>query len=151
MTPKTWKLIRYFPIQHRYHEDISMAFKKKNLSTKFVFDINSLVQDCREVLQPCTKLLISNTNFVNNKIFWTLSAKTAMKYLNLKNRLGVPVPLRSRHFLSQKLWLFHKNIHSCVENECCFPCTVNISNVSFTSNIYLIFWRTIYLKSISLD
>ena len=32
---------------------------------------------------------------------------------------GARVPLRSRHFLSQKLWHFHKNIRSCVENECC--------------------------------
>ena len=47
------------------------------------------------------------------------------------------VPLRSRHFLSQKLWHFLKNTRSCVENECCCPCTVNISNVNFTSNIYI--------------
>ena len=42
------------------------------------------------------------------------------------------VPLRSRHFLSQKLWHFHKDTCSCVENECCCPCTVNISNFNFT-------------------
>ena len=47
-------------------------------------------------------------------------------------KLEVRVPLRLRHFLSQKLWHFHKNIHSCVENECCCPYTVNISNVNFT-------------------
>ena len=41
----------------------------------------------------------------------------------------------SRHFLSQKLWQFHKNTRSCVENECCCPRTVNISNVNFTSKI----------------
>ena len=41
-------------------------------------------------------------------------------------------PLRSRHFLYQKLWSFHKNTHSCVENECCCPCTANILNVNFT-------------------
>ena len=28
------------------------------------------------------------------------------------------IPLRSRHFLPQKLWHFHKNTRSCVENEC---------------------------------
>ena len=39
---------------------------------------------------------------------------------------------RSRHFLSQKLWHFHKNIRPCVENECYCPRTVNISNVNFT-------------------
>ena len=32
-----------------------------------------------------------------------------------------------------KLWHFHKNIRSCVENECCCPRIVNISNVDFTS------------------
>ena len=32
-------------------------------------------------------------------------------------------------------WHFHKNIRSCVENECCFPRTVNISSFNFTSNI----------------
>ena len=37
--------------------------------------------------------------------------------------------------LSQKLWHIHKNTHLCVENECCCPCTVNISNVNFTSKI----------------
>ena len=48
-------------------------------------------------------------------------------------RLGVRVPLKLRHFLSQKLWHFHKNIRSCVENECWCPRTVYISNVNFTS------------------
>ena len=52
-------------------------------------------------------------------------------------RLGVRVPLRSRHFLSQKRWHFRKNIRSCVENECCCPRTVNSSNVNFTSNMSL--------------
>ena len=48
-------------------------------------------------------------------------------------RLEVRVPLRSRHFLSQKLWHFHKNTGPCVENECSCPRTVKISNVNFTS------------------
>ena len=46
-------------------------------------------------------------------------------------KLGVRVPLRSRHEVSQKLWHFLKNTRSCVENECCCPRTVNISNVNF--------------------
>ena len=37
------------------------------------------------------------------------------------------------YFRSQKLWHFHKNIRSCVENECCCPRTVNCSNDNFTS------------------
>ena len=51
-------------------------------------------------------------------------------------KVGVRVPLRSRHFLSQTLWYFHKNIRSCVENESCCPRTVNILNVNFTPKIF---------------
>ena len=39
---------------------------------------------------------------------------------------------KSRHFLSQKLWHFHKNSRSCVQNECCSKSTDNISSVNFT-------------------
>ena len=49
---------------------------------------------------------------------------------------GVRVALRSRYNLSQKLWHFHKNICSYVENEWCCPRTVNMSNVNFTSKMY---------------
>ena len=56
----------------------------------------------------------------------------------LIRRLGVRVPLESRHFLSQKLWHFYKNIRSCVENECCCPHTVYISNVNVTSKISIL-------------
>ena len=45
-------------------------------------------------------------------------------------RWGVWVPLRSK-----RNWQFHKNTRSCVENECCCPRTVKISNVNFTSKI----------------
>ena len=50
-------------------------------------------------------------------------------------RLVGQVPLRSRHFLFQNLWHFHKNIFSWVENECCCPHTVNFYKykVYFTS------------------
>ena len=51
-------------------------------------------------------------------------------------RLGVRVPIRLRHFLSQKLRTFHKNIRSWVENEWCCPGTVNISNVNSTTKIF---------------
>ena len=53
-------------------------------------------------------------------------------------RLGVRVPRRSRQLLSRKLWHFHKNTRSCVENECCYPRTVNISNLNFTSKIHMV-------------
>ena len=52
--------------------------------------------------------------------------------------LGVRVPLRSRHFLSQKLWHFPKNTRPYVENEWFCPRTVNISNVNFTSKICML-------------
>ena len=35
---------------------------------------------------------------------------------------------RSIHFLSKKLFHLPKNTRSCVENECCYPRTDNISN-----------------------
>ena len=50
-------------------------------------------------------------------------------------RLGVRVPLKSRHFLSQRLLHFHNNIRWSVENECCCPCKVNISNVNFATEM----------------
>ena len=50
--------------------------------------------------------------------------------MNLK--VGVRVPLRSRHFLSLNLRHFQKNIPSWVENECCCSRTINISNVNYT-------------------
>ena len=48
---------------------------------------------------------------------------------------GFESPLRSRHFLSLNIWHFRKNIHPWVENECCCPSIVNVSNVNFTSKI----------------
>ena len=57
---------------------------------------------------------------------WTIEHSALIR------RLEVRVPLRSRHFLSQKLWHLPKNTRSCVENECCCPRTVHISNVNFT-------------------
>ena len=48
-------------------------------------------------------------------------------------------PLRSRYFLSKKVWHFHKTIRSCVENDCCCPRTVNICNVNSTSKIPMSF------------
>ena len=58
-----------------------------------------------------------------------------LEHSALIRRLGGRVPLKSIHFLSQKFWHFRKNTSSCVENDCCCPHTVNISNVNFTSKI----------------
>ena len=58
----------------------------------------------------------------------------------------IQVPLRSRHFLSQKLWYFHKKICSCVENECRCVHRVNISNVNFTSKLCLLLSIMLWMK-----
>ena len=42
-----------------------------------------------------------------------------VRAFGMNPEVGVRVCLRSRHFLSQKLWHFPRNIRSCVENECC--------------------------------
>ena len=72
-------------------------------------------------------------------------------------RLGVRVPLRLRHFLSRKLWHFHKNIRSCVETKCCCPRTLNISNINFTLKLsfpdirlcFIIFiWYKLYMHMV---
>ena len=60
-------------------------------------------------------------------------------------RLGVRVPSGRDILLSQKGWLFHKNIRSTVENEWFFPRTVNISNVYATSK-YL-YYQSKYSKT----
>ena len=63
--------------------------------------------------------------------------------------LGVGVPLRSR------LWHFPKNTHSCVENECCCPRTVNISSVNllkkylYRQSQYSTSWDSKYLALIA--
>ena len=49
---------------------------------------------------------------------------------------GLSPPQVETFSVSKKLWHFQKNIHSCVENECCCLHTVNISNVNFTSKIF---------------
>ena len=50
--------------------------------------------------------------------------------------LGVRVPLSSIHFLSQKCCQIPRNTRSRVENECCCPRTVNISNVEWHLNCF---------------
>ena len=55
--------------------------------------------------------------------------------MNTKDGGWVPL-LRSRHFQSQKLRHFHKDIHSRVENECYCPRAVNLSNANFTTKIH---------------
>ena len=49
--------------------------------------------------------------------------------------VGGSSPPQVGTFSVSKLWHFHTN--SCVESECCFPRTVNISSVNLTSNLYI--------------
>ena len=44
------------------------------------------------------------------------------------------IPSGPHIFCLKNFWHFHKNTRLCVENECCCPHTVNISNVNFKSN-----------------
>ena len=90
--------------------------------------IHSAPQNIRKVLFCFVSLWLCFPSFVGMRAINPLHSAWI-------RRLGVRVPLKSRHFLPQKLWHFHKNTRSCVENECCCPCTVKISNVNFTSNI----------------
>ena len=55
--------------------------------------------------------------------FWSDKLKITRHYFGMNPKVGGSSRLRSRHFLSQKLWHFHKNTRSCVENECCCPCS----------------------------
>ena len=50
-------------------------------------------------------------------------------------RLGVRVSLRSRHFLSQNLWHFHKNIRLCVENDAVAHAQLKFQMLAWTSKI----------------
>ena len=50
-------------------------------------------------------------------------------------KVGGSSPLQVETIFVSKLRHFHRNTHSCVENECCCPRAVNISNVDFTSQI----------------
>ena len=84
-------------------------------------------------------LLFSVSRSWKYHIFILSAYIPALKHSAWIRRSGVRVPLRSRHFLSKKFWHFHKNIRSCVENQCYFPRTVNISNVNITlKNLFIL-------------
>ena len=55
----------------------------------------------------------------------------------MNTKVGCPSPYQVETFfsVSKTSKHLHKSIRSCVENECCFPGTINISNVNFTSQI----------------
>ena len=102
-------------------------------SEPLIFLVNQVIN--RIELCVNMSLVIYFKHFESKWFYWKrivlMQLTTTTHISNLK--VGVRVPLRSRHFLSQKLWNFHKNTLSCVENECCCLRTVNISNINFTS------------------
>ena len=79
-----------------------------------------------------TELVFSIQKHVKCKCL-ALIAQMVRSGMNLKWGRVFP---RSRYFLSQKLRHFHKNTRSCVENECCCPCTVNMTNVNFSTHAH---------------
>ena len=50
-------------------------------------------------------------------------------------KVGGSSPPQVETFFSQRHLHSHKSTRSCVNNECCCPRTVNISNINFTSKI----------------
>ena len=78
---------------------------------------------------------------------WMLLPAYSISNVNFTSKIYIPpvpvlkkpwdnqVPIRSRHVMSKKFRHFHKNIRSWIENECCCPRTINMSNVVFTSKI----------------
>ena len=51
--------------------------------------------------------------------------------------ISKPITATITHIYIHRHWFFRNNIRSCVENECCCPCTVDTTNVNFTSKIYI--------------
>ena len=63
----------------------------------------------------------------------------------MNSKVGGPSLPQVETFLSQIRGHFNKNTRSCVENESCCPRTVNISNVNFTSYIYIYIYSIMHV------
>ena len=59
-----------------------------------------------------------------------------VRAFGMNPKVGDSSPPQAEIFSVSKTLTLHKNIRSCVENECYCPRTVNNSNVNFTSKIY---------------
>ena len=59
-----------------------------------------------------------------------------VRAFGMNPKVGGSSPPQVEAFSVSKLWHFHKNTCLCVENECCYPRTINISNANFTSKIF---------------
>ena len=141
---KLQKLALHIMTNSQYNVHAGPLFKPMHLlKVKDIFDIQCLkfwyeyvnnncqiiFAICLHIIMSCTKSRLEITIDFICIWPWQLNRLEHSAWIR---RLGVRVPLRSRHFLSQKLWYFHKNTRSCVQNECCCPRKVNISNVNFT-------------------
>ena len=73
---------------------------------------------------PETGLSKSVTGYFIITVQWMMSA-------NSRIRLGLQIVFICLYSTPSQLWHFPKNTRSCVENECCCPRTVNMSNVNF--------------------
>ena len=120
--------------QRKLQSSVSLAFARGNSPVTGEFPAQRASNPEMFTFDDYIMFLIFCRNI---SMKWRLSSVT-LNWLDHSawiQRLGVRFPFRSRHFLSQNLWHFHKNIRSCGENECWCSRTVNISNVNFTSKI----------------
>ena len=60
-----------------------------------------------------------------------------VRAFGMNSKVGGSRPPQVETFSVWKTRRFGKNTRSCVKNECCCPHTINISNVSFTSNMHM--------------
>ena len=103
---------------------------------------------CRKWMAVAHAVNISNVNFTLKNIYtarasvwktWGSKCLALIAYqfwaFGMNPTVGGSSPPQVETFSVSKLWHFHKNTRSCVENECCCPRAVNISNVNFTSKI----------------
>ena len=88
------------------------------------------VSNINAVARPIKKYLYRQSQCSN-----TWDSKCLVLIAQMVRAFGMNPPQVQTFSVSKKLWHFHKNTRSCVENECCCPRTVNISIVNFTSKI----------------
>ena len=59
-----------------------------------------------------------------------------VRQFGMNPKVGDSSPPQVETFCLLNLRHFHENIHSWVENKCCCPCTVDISNVTYKTASY---------------
>ena len=105
----------------------SKITNKKPKKIKQTWHFHKNIRYCVKNECCCPRTVnISNVNFTFKRYLYRQSqccktwdskcqALIAKMHSAWTRRLGARVPLRSRYFLSQKLWHFYKNIRSCVK------------------------------------